>query len=336
MAEVNFSSTNLIVNYLPQTMTDEQFHQMFAKVGQLNSSKIVRDRATGYSYGFGFVDYCVESDAHRAIMELNGKEMQNKRMKVAFSREGSSVKGTNLYLSNLPPNCSEERIKELFKDHGTIVQCRILYDQGSGNAKGVGFVLYSTKDEAQKAMSALDGSLLLGGPLPLSVKFAEENRGKARAPPIPVIQTRVGYGSMGGNMMGGGRGPPHGMHGGGPMQPMHQSGPMRNQGGNRGNRYNPMQGGNSGGMPQFPSVEDGSVLFVYNIGPQADERDLWQMFTPFGGVIKVNVIRDYGKNQSKGYGFVTMQDLQGAMAAIQGLNGYNYFGKPIQVSLKKQ
>ena len=91
MAELN--KTNLIVNYLPQQFTDKEFHELFSKPGQLTASKIIRDRATGYSYGFGFVDYETEEDAANAISMLNGYKIQHKIIKVSYSRMGDNVKG---------------------------------------------------------------------------------------------------------------------------------------------------------------------------------------------------------------------------------------------------
>jgi RNA recognition motif-containing protein len=45
-----------------------------------------RDKPTGYSYGFGFIDYQSPTDAQRAIESLNGLQLQNKKMKVAYSK----------------------------------------------------------------------------------------------------------------------------------------------------------------------------------------------------------------------------------------------------------
>lgn len=79
----------------------------------------------------------------------------------------------------------------------------------------------------------------------------------------------------------------------------------------------------------------GFVLFVYNIGGDTDEFALWQMFSPYGAVKKVSVVKDVIKNQGKGYGFVTMANYEEALFAIQQLNGYNFNGKTLQVSFKQ-
>ena len=46
------SKTNLIVNYLPQSMTDKEFIDIFVPFGEIREAKIVRNKQTGYSYGF--------------------------------------------------------------------------------------------------------------------------------------------------------------------------------------------------------------------------------------------------------------------------------------------
>lgn len=99
--------------------------------------------------------------------------------------------------------------------------------------------------------------------------------------------------------------------------------------GGTGQRFNPMMSKQNGG------AAEGHVLFAYNIGPMTGEDDVRQLFEMYGKVTKVNVMWDFAKNQGKGYAFVTMPSQEEASAAIQQLNGYNYSGKPLQVSFKK-
>lgn len=324
---------------------------MFLSIGPLKSSKIIRDRATGYSYGFGFVDYVKEEDAEKAIQTLNGLQLQNKRIKVALARHGESIKGANLYVRNIPREMTADDLEMLFAQHGRIVQCRILTDQITGKSKGVGFVLYDGREQAESAIASLDGHVPEGATEYLSVKFAEDNKGKARAPPNPTSYGApipgvigVGQGGYTGGYAGRGanRGAYRGGFGRGSFPGSMGAGPMRSQNQNRYNRYNPLssngygQGGNgTTEAAAAGTAETGFTLFVYNIGPVADERALWQLFSPFGEIQKVNVIRDFQKDQGKGYGFVTMSNYHDAMNAIQSLNGYQYIpSKGLQVSFK--
>jgi ELAV like protein 2/3/4 len=97
------SKTNLIVNYLPQTMTQEEIRSLFSSIGEVESCKLIRDKITGQSLGYGFVNYHRAEDAEKAINTLNGLLLQNKTIKVSYARPSSeAIKGANLYVSGLP------------------------------------------------------------------------------------------------------------------------------------------------------------------------------------------------------------------------------------------
>jgi len=74
--------TNLIVNYLPQTMTQEEIRSLFSSIGEVESCKLIRDKVTGQSLGYGFVNYHRQEDAAKSIQTLNGLRLQNKTIKV--------------------------------------------------------------------------------------------------------------------------------------------------------------------------------------------------------------------------------------------------------------
>lgn len=63
-----------------------------------------------------------------------------------------------LYVGNLPYNVTEERLHDHFARHGTVVSARIISDKFTGKSKGFGFVEMSSEQEAEKAISALNGT----------------------------------------------------------------------------------------------------------------------------------------------------------------------------------
>uniref|UniRef100_A0A8C4SGK8 RRM domain-containing protein n=1 Tax=Erpetoichthys calabaricus TaxID=27687 RepID=A0A8C4SGK8_ERPCA len=81
-ANTEDSKTNLIVNYLPQNMTQEELKSLFGSIGEIESCKLVRDKITGQSLGYGFVNYVDPKDAEKAINTLNGLRLQTKTIKV--------------------------------------------------------------------------------------------------------------------------------------------------------------------------------------------------------------------------------------------------------------
>jgi RNA recognition motif-containing protein len=74
--------TNLIINYLPQTMTQDEIKDLFGSVGAIESCKLVRDKSTGQSLGYGFVNFLRTEDADKAVKTMNGLRLQNKTIKV--------------------------------------------------------------------------------------------------------------------------------------------------------------------------------------------------------------------------------------------------------------
>ncbi|XP_076652321.1 protein sex-lethal isoform X4 [Halictus rubicundus] len=173
--------TNLIINYLPQSMTEKDLYSLFVTIGPVESCRVMRDYKSGYSYGFGFVNYAKAEDAATAINTLNGLQVQNKRLKVSFARpSGEEIKETNLYVTNLPRNITESQIDDIFSKYGNIVQKNILKDKLTGLPRGVAFVRFDKREEAQEAIARLHGTIPEGGSEPLSVKIAEEH-GKQKA-----------------------------------------------------------------------------------------------------------------------------------------------------------
>jgi len=167
--------TNLIVNYLPQTLNDDEFRLMFTSIGPIYSCRIMRDKRTGYSFGYGFVNYVKTQDATQAIATLNGKNIQNKQIKVALARpSGEDIKHANLYVKGISKDMTRNELTALFQPYGEIIQSKILVDQYTGYSKGAGFVLYSRRSEADAAIQALHNTKPPGFADFLSVKRAKD------------------------------------------------------------------------------------------------------------------------------------------------------------------
>lgn len=82
-----------------------------------------------------------EEDGIRARCEMNGSQVENKRIKVSFARPPSDdIKDTNLYVTNLPRNMTEENLFALFAPFGEIVQKKLLVDRHTNLPRGVAFI----------------------------------------------------------------------------------------------------------------------------------------------------------------------------------------------------
>jgi len=303
-------------------MTQEEIRSLFSSIGEVESCKLIRDKVTGQSLGYGFVNYVRQEDAEKAINTLNGLRLQNKTIKVSFARPSSeAIKGANLYVSGLPKQMTQQELEALFSPYGRIITSRILCDNITGLSKGVGFVRFDQRVEAERAIKHLHNTVPEGSSEPITVKFANNpsNNTKALAPLAAYLSPQRRF-----------PGPIH--HpanrfrylNGVPLSPV--------------SRYSPLAGDllanplltatnlNNGGQ--------GWCIFVYNLAPDTEESLLWQLFGPFGAVQSVKVIRDLQTNKCKGFGFVTMTNYDESLMAIQSLNGYTLGNRVLQVSFK--
>ncbi|XP_036002366.1 ELAV-like protein 2 isoform X3 [Fundulus heteroclitus] len=334
------SKTNLIVNYLPQNMTQEELKSLFGSIGEIESCKLVRDKITGQSLGYGFVNYVDPKDAEKAINTLNGLRLQTKTIKVSYARPSSaSIRDANLYVSGLPKTMTQKELEQLFSQYGRIITSRILVDQVTGVSRGVGFIRFDRRVEAEEAIKGLNCQKPPGATEPITVKFANNPSQKTSQALLSQLYQspnrrldnllNMAYGVK--------RGHQHGAREHQIAPEDHMWCPRACSKSTNDHRFSPMaiDGVTSLAGINIPGhAGTGWCIFVYNLAPDADESILWQMFGPFGAVTNVKVIRDFNTNKCKGFGFVTMTNYDEAAVAIASLNGYRLGDRVLQVSFK--
>jgi len=79
-------SKNIYVGNLPYASTEGELRELFEQFGQVNSAKIIMDRQSGRSKGFGFVEMEDGAQADEAIQSLNGSEFGGRRIVVSEAR----------------------------------------------------------------------------------------------------------------------------------------------------------------------------------------------------------------------------------------------------------
>jgi RNA recognition motif-containing protein len=76
----------LYVGGLPYSVTDDQLNELFAAHGTVESAKVITDRYTDRSRGFGFVEMSTPEECQAAIDALNGSELGGRTLTVNMSR----------------------------------------------------------------------------------------------------------------------------------------------------------------------------------------------------------------------------------------------------------
>jgi RNA recognition motif-containing protein len=88
---------NMYVSNLGFHTSEDELRQLFEKFGQVSSAKIITDRDTGRSRGFGFVEMNSNDEAEKAMSGLNGKEVEGRSISVSVAREKESRPGKPRY-----------------------------------------------------------------------------------------------------------------------------------------------------------------------------------------------------------------------------------------------
>ncbi|KAL3351612.1 hypothetical protein AABB24_019940 [Solanum stoloniferum] len=184
---------NVYVKNLADSATDDELKNVFGEFGSISSAVVMRD-ADGKSKGFGFVNFEDADDAAKAVEALNGKKFDEKEWYVGKAQKKSEreqelknkfeqtakeavdkYQGVNLYVKNLDDTIDDEKLKELFAEFGTITSCKVMRDP-SGISRGSGFVAFSTPEEASRALSEMNGKMIVSKPLYVALAQRKEER----------------------------------------------------------------------------------------------------------------------------------------------------------------
>jgi RNA recognition motif-containing protein len=85
-----------------------------------------------------------------------------------------------LYVGNLSFETTDSDLQNLFVSHGTVQSAQVIMDRDAGRSKGFGFVEMNSDQEAQAAITALNGREINGRTLKVNEARPRENRGPSR------------------------------------------------------------------------------------------------------------------------------------------------------------
>merc|ERR1712110_599568 len=165
---------------------------MFEKYGKISSVKIMKSEE-GKSKGFGFVSFDTPEEAQEACDELNGKDLEGKTMycgraqkkaerQAELKKKFDALKqermqryqGVNLYVKNLDDTVDDDRLRKEFAPFVTITSAKVMNEDG--RSKGFGFVCFSSPEEATKAVTEMNGRIIVAKPLYVALAQRKEDR----------------------------------------------------------------------------------------------------------------------------------------------------------------
>jgi RNA recognition motif-containing protein len=87
-------SSNIYVGSLPYSIKDEQLQELFATYGTVEAARVITDKYTGQSRGFGFVEMSSQAEAQHAIQALNGTQLDGRTLVVNEARPQEKRSGS--------------------------------------------------------------------------------------------------------------------------------------------------------------------------------------------------------------------------------------------------
>ena len=192
---VKQSYTNLFVKNLDETVTEDELKAMFEeKSGGKVTSIHIRCDENNHSRGFGFVNMEDHEQAAKALESLNGQTLKGKaifvgpaqkhdeRMKelkkkweLIKEEKQRKYKGVNLYVKTLADNVTDDMLRQAFVPYGQITSAVVMRDD-KGASKNYGFVCFTAPAEATKAITEMNGQVLEGKQLLVTLAQPKEER----------------------------------------------------------------------------------------------------------------------------------------------------------------
>lgn len=182
----------IFVGDLAGDVTDYVLQETFKGVYQsVKGAKVVIDRVTGRSKGYGFVKFGDEREQQRAMTEMNGVLCSTRPMRIGpaankkpmnapsqnasyQSPQGtqgeSDPNNTTIFVGGLDPNVTDDHLRQVFSQYGDVVHVKIPV------GKRCGFVQFSDRSCAEQALSNLNGTMLGGQNVRLSWGRSPSNK----------------------------------------------------------------------------------------------------------------------------------------------------------------
>ena len=190
---------NLFIGNLSWNVDEEWLTQEFEGFGEITGVRIITDRDTGRSKGYGYVEFTDTATAIKALEAKTGAEVDGRAIRCDFStprppRDGAgatpqqrsndraksygdnaSQPSSTLWVGNIAFGADESVLTEAFEEFGSIKSIRMPTDRESGEPKGFAYVEFDSIDDSKAAFEGMSGQAISGRPVRLDYAAARSN-----------------------------------------------------------------------------------------------------------------------------------------------------------------
>eukprot|EP00485_Elphidium_margaritaceum_P017490 CAMPEP_0202730400 /NCGR_PEP_ID=MMETSP1385-20130828/186616_1 /ASSEMBLY_ACC=CAM_ASM_000861 /TAXON_ID=933848 /ORGANISM="Elphidium margaritaceum" /LENGTH=819 /DNA_ID=CAMNT_0049396673 /DNA_START=1421 /DNA_END=3880 /DNA_ORIENTATION=+ len=339
---------NIFVKNLHESIDNKTLYDTFSVFGNILSCKVVMDRETGKSRGYGYVHYVDDKSAKKAIEGVNGMTISDRQVHAELFKpreeRQKNFKFTNVYVKYIPRNWTEEIVKEVFEKgtggevdkmffwrHDYGVSCcmnfkdpemaRIATEQINGRdidsfdiAKERLLDLDETKEEQTDAGTDA-AAAATGDAAAVDATDKEENKDDSDTKETAADDKATDEKKKAAAAA--------------VVAQPNKLYVARAQKRKERKEYLTRQrrGRGVGARRNYA----GANLYVKNLSPDVDDEKLNEMFATFGTITSAKVMREQG-GKSRGFGFVAFEKKEAGTRAIHEMTNTLHHGKPLYVS----
>ena len=166
----------LYVGNLSHKIYDLDLYRFFNSKGyKIASAKVMYDRDTSKSRGYGYLNFYNEEEAQRCLAEQSNAVIDGKQIVLNKKKDSDFDSKANLLVRNLPRDMDQKSLQGLFSKYGNIKSCK-LETFSSGDSRGQGYVQFETQESAQNAIKELNGTEQGGKTIEVLIHTKKDDR----------------------------------------------------------------------------------------------------------------------------------------------------------------
>ncbi|KVH93254.1 Nucleotide-binding, alpha-beta plait [Cynara cardunculus var. scolymus] len=183
------------VGDLQHWMDETYLQSCFAQTGEVSSIKLIRNKQTGQSERYGFIEFVSHEAAEKVLQSYNGTMMPNTdqafRLNWASFSTGEKRADTgsdlSIFIGDLAPDVTDTILYETFAGrYPSVKGAKVVVDTNTGCSKGYGFVRFGDENERTRAMNEMNGQYCSSRPMRIGVA----------TPKKPPTQQQYGQGQQ--------------------------------------------------------------------------------------------------------------------------------------------
>ncbi|CAN8288438.1 unnamed protein product [Cochlearia groenlandica] len=148
-------------------MDETYLHSCFSHTNEVSSVKVIRNKQTSQSEGYGFIEFLSRSAAEEVLQSYSGVTMPNAEQPfrlnwASFStgekRASENGPDVSIFVGDLAPDVSDDVLLETFAMYPSVKGAKVMMDSNTGRSKGYGFVRFGDENERSRALTEMQGA----------------------------------------------------------------------------------------------------------------------------------------------------------------------------------